>query len=262
MTSLLNILCLNILGFYFTKISFESTTTKYYLKICSFSVIIPITIGRSNIEMKIVIHKTLKHFLYKSLLNYEKCKELLINFMVMKLNVLIVAILLMTSCGKNNKTAEVIKEATEKVVENEINKPILELEVYDYAGFETFLNKKDNKVYVINFWATWCAPCVKELPYFEKLNSEYKNKNVEVILVSLDFPHLYDKKLKPFIKDKKLSSKVIALDDVDMNTWIPKVDESWSGSIPATIIYKNDNRKFYEQSFTYEELEKEVKKFL
>lgn len=212
--------------------------------------------------MKIVIHKTLKHFLYKSLLNYEKCKELLINFMVMKLNVLIVVILLMTSCGKNNKTAEVFKEATEKVVENEINNLDTELEVYDYAGFETFLNKKDNKVYVINFWATWCAPCVKELPYFEKLNSEYKNKNVEVILVSLDFPHLYDKKLKPFIKDKKLSSKVIALDDVDMNTWIPKVDESWSGSIPATIIYKNDNRKFYEQSFTYEELEKEVKKFL
>ena len=212
--------------------------------------------------MKIVLHKTLKHFLYKSLLNYEKCKELLINFMVMKLNVLIVVILLMTSCGKNNKTAEIYKEVNAEAVENEINKGDLELEVYDYAGFEAFLNKKNDKVYVINFWATWCAPCVKELPYFEKLNSEYKNKNVEVILVSLDFPHLYDKKLKPFIKDKNLLSKVIALDDVDMNSWIPKVDESWSGSIPATIIYKNDNRKFYEQSFNYEELEKEVKRFL
>ncbi|WP_298555120.1 TlpA family protein disulfide reductase [uncultured Algibacter sp.] len=180
----------------------------------------------------------------------------------MKLNVLIVVILLMTSCKKNSKTAGVIKESTNEVVEKEIKTSDIELEIYDYAGFEKFLNSKNGKVYVINFWATWCAPCVRELPYFEKLNAEYKNDNVEVILVSLDFPHLYDKKLKPFIKEKKLASKVIVLDDVDMNTWIPKVDEKWSGSIPATVIYKNDNRRFYEQSFNYEELQNEVKQFL
>lgn len=213
--------------------------------------------------MKIVIHKTLKHFLYKSLLNYDKCKELLINFMVMKLNVLIIAIFLMaSSCEGKKKTAEVLKVDNDELVKKEIATTDFELEVYDYDGFSPFLEKKDNKVYVINFWATWCAPCVKELPYFEKLNAAYKNESVEVILVSLDFPHLYDKKLKPFIKEKKLISKVIALDDVDMNTWIPKVDKDWSGSIPATIIYKNDNSKFYEQSFTYEELEKELKQFL
>lgn len=212
--------------------------------------------------MKIVLPKTLKHFLYKSLLNYKKCKELLINFMVMKLNVLIVVILLMTGCKKINNTAEVFNETVEEVVKKKINVSDVELEIYDYTGFSTFLNKKDDKVYVINFWATWCAPCVKELPYFEKLNTEYKNKNVEVILVSLDFPHLYEKKLKPFIKEKNLTSKVIVLDDVDMNAWIPKVDESWSGSIPATVIYKNDKKQFYEQSFNYEELEKEIKQFL
>src|SRR5690606_8072833 len=137
-----------------------------------------------------------------------------------------------------------------------------DLEVYDFNGFQKFLQKKDGKVYVVNFWATWCAPCVKEMPYFEKLNEEYKSDNVEVLFVSLDFPHLYDSKLKPFIKDKNIKSKVIALNDVDMNTWIPKVDENWSGSIPATIIYKNDTSKFYEQSFTYESLETEIKQFL
>ncbi len=212
--------------------------------------------------MKIVIHKTLKHFLHKSLLNYRKCKEVLINFMLMKLNVLIVAILLMVGCKEKNKTAKVDNQTTEKVAKNEDVSGDIELEIYDYLGFEDFLNKKDDKTYVINFWATWCAPCVKELPFFEKLNADYKNKNVEVILVSLDFPHLYDKKLKPFIKENKLASKVIVLDDADMNTWIPKVDENWSGSIPATIIYKNDKKQFYEQSFNYEELEKEVKQFL
>ncbi|SFZ92775.1 AhpC/TSA family protein [Flaviramulus basaltis] len=180
----------------------------------------------------------------------------------MKLKVLFIVLLAIAGCKNENKTNKVAdnnikKEVSKKVVSSEID-----LEVYNYNGFEKFLNKKDDKIYVINFWATWCAPCVKELPYFEKLNENYKNKNVEVILVSLDFPHLYDTKLKPFIKEKKLTSKVIALDDVDMNTWIPKVDETWSGSIPATIIYKNDNKKFFEQSFTYDELETELKQFL
>ncbi|GAA4931835.1 hypothetical protein GCM10023314_00050 [Algibacter agarivorans] len=181
--------------------------------------------------------------------------------MVMKLNVLTVVILLMISCGKKDKTAEVFKAATEKVVENELNTIDIELEVYDYAGLEKFLNKKDDKIYVINFWATWCAPCVKELPYFEKLNENYNNENVEVILVSLDFPHLYDKKLKPFIAKRALKSKIIALNDSNENEWISKIDESWSGSIPATIIYNKNERKFFEKSFTYEELENEVKQF-
>ncbi|WJJ96111.1 TlpA disulfide reductase family protein [Algibacter luteus] len=180
----------------------------------------------------------------------------------MKLKLLFIAILLIVSCAKKNKTAEVSAVTQQEIIENEIISDDFQLEVYDYAGLEPFLNKKDDKIYVVNFWATWCAPCVKELPYFEKLYSEYKNQNVEVVLVSLDFPHLYDKKLKPFIKENNLVSKVIALDDADMNTWIPKVDESWSGSIPATVIYKNSERRFYEQSFNYEELETEVKQFI
>ncbi|MGB5418080.1 TlpA disulfide reductase family protein [Algibacter sp.] len=179
----------------------------------------------------------------------------------MKLSMLIVAVFLMASCAKNKKTTEGQKEVVKEIVDTANVLPDLELEIYDFNGFETFLNKKDNKIHVINFWATWCAPCVKELPYFEQLNAEYKSKNVEVVLVSLDFPHLYDKKLKPFIKERELASKVIVLEDADMNTWIPKVDENWSGSIPATIIYKNDKKQFYEQSFTFEELENEINNF-
>lgn len=168
--------------------------------------------------------------------------------------------LVVFSCNdkKANDTSNVVKAVEENTVEGA--NP--DLEVYDFNGFQKFLQKKDDKVYVVNFWATWCAPCVKEMPYFEKLNQEYKNDNVEVLFVSLDFPHLYDSKLKPFIKEKNIKSKVVALNDVDMNTWIPKVNENWSGSIPATIIYKNDTSKFYEQSFTYESLESELKQFL
>ncbi|WNH07810.1 TlpA disulfide reductase family protein [Thalassobellus suaedae] len=180
----------------------------------------------------------------------------------MKLKILFVAILIMVSCIDKKTNQDVaVKTNVESVIDN-ANVGNTDLEVYDFNGFKKFLNKSDDTIYVINFWATWCAPCVKELPSFEKLNAKYANKNVKVILVSLDFPHLYEKKLKPFIIDNKLKSKVIALDDADMNTWIPQVDASWSGSIPATIIYKNDTRKFFEQSFSFEELDTELKLFL
>ncbi len=159
-------------------------------------------------------------------------------------NILLITILIVFSCKSEN------------------NEVVEELKVYDFEALEPLLNKTDDKVHVINFWATWCAPCIKELPYFEELNANYKSKNVEVVLVSLDFPKQYDNKLKPYIIKNKLMSQVIALDDTDTNTWIPKVDEDWSGAIPATIIYNKDKRRFYERSFNYEELQKEVKNFL
>lgn len=183
------------------------------------------------------------------------------NFIVMKMRILLnfCIVLAVFSC-KNKEKKNALEIEKEIVVANA--KSNIDLEIYNFEGFKPFLEKRDDKVYVINFWATWCAPCVKELPYFEKLNEVYKDKKVEVILVSLDFPHVYESKLKPFIVKNKLKSKVIALDDADANSWIPKVDESWTGSIPATVIYRNEKAKFYEQSFNYEELEKEVKKFL
>ena len=72
------------------------------------------------------------------------------------------------------------------------------LEVYDFQGVEQFLHSNDSKTYVVNFWATWCAPCIKELPYFEQIQDEYADE-VEVILISLDFPSQYETKLKPFL---------------------------------------------------------------
>ena len=135
------------------------------------------------------------------------------------------------------------------------------LEVYDFKGIEKFLHQKDNKTYVINFWATWCAPCIKELPYFEQIQEKFK-KDVEVILISLDFPSQYETKLIPFLEKRQLKSKVIVLDDVDMNSWIPKIDSNWDGAIPVTLIYNSKNRQFYPQSFTYDELAIEVEKFL
>ena len=99
-----------------------------------------------------------------------------------------------------------------------------------YEELKPWLNKQDDKTYVVNFWATWCGPCIKELPYFENINKNYKDQNVEVILVSLDFPQMKESRLIPYVKNKNIQSK--------------------------------NQRKFYEQSFTQNELENEVKTIL
>lgn len=103
--------------------------------------------------------------------------------------------------------------------------------------------------YVINFWATWCGPCVKELPYFEELNALYDGQAFKQILVSLDDPKKLESKVIPFLTKNKIQSKVVLLADGKANSWIDKVDPKWSGAIPITLILKGGERKFYEQEF-------------
>lgn len=128
--------------------------------------------------------------------------------------------------------------------------------IIKYNELEKIFSKNDDTVRVINFWATWCKPCIEELPFFEQLNKETKNKKVKVYLISLDFTNKYETSLLPFIKKRQLQSKVLLLDEPNYNSWIDKIDPKWSGSIPATLIVKSTDKihNFYEKSFTYEEL--------
>jgi thiol-disulfide isomerase/thioredoxin len=167
--------------------------------------------------------------------------------------------LFLLSCKKEGQKPVKVDQPVKQEVAEEL---IDHVPTLDYKGLKPWLHKQDDKVYVVNFWATWCSPCVKELPYFEKVNKEYKDKNVEVILVSLDFPKKKKTKLLPFIQKKNLQSKVLHLDDIDEQFWIADIDKDWSGALPATLIYGNGQRKFFEQSFTQEELENEIQSFI
>ena len=120
-------------------------------------------------------------------------------------------------------------------------------------------NKSDT-VYIINFWATWCVPCVEEMPAFEKINSEYDSAKVKVILVSLDFMEDYNTKLLPFIKQKNISSEVVLLDETNANYFIPLIDTRWSGALPATLIIRNDKnvKEFFGKKLDYDFLKKEI----
>ncbi len=123
--------------------------------------------------------------------------------------------------------------------------------------YPTYTNQ-DDILYVVNFWATWCRPCVEELPHFMEINRKYRsNPKFRMILVSLDDPANLEKSVKSFARRLKLDTRSYLLDDIKrMNDWIPSVDKGWTGSIPATLFIKNGKTlKFSEGVLSKEELE-------
>jgi thiol-disulfide isomerase/thioredoxin len=132
-------------------------------------------------------------------------------------------------------------------------------QVLDFKEFEPRLHQNNDTTYVINFWATWCVPCRKEMPDFERINVEYKDKKVKVLLVNLDFPDNLGKSLVPFVRQNNIQSEIVVLDDPDSNFWINRINSSWNGNIPATLIYNSHYREFFAGMMHYELLDSILK---
>ncbi|MBB4806860.1 thiol-disulfide isomerase/thioredoxin [Chryseobacterium defluvii] len=133
-----------------------------------------------------------------------------------------------------------------------------------YEELEKRIQQEGDKLLVVNFWSTTCAPCVKELPHFMEVNNKHAdNPKFKMLLVSLD--RLVDKeRVMKFIKNKNLTAEVILLDDIKrMNTWIPRFEKDWDGNIPVTLFYKNGEKiHFNDGEMSKEELENVIIKNL
>lgn len=128
------------------------------------------------------------------------------------------------------------------------------------VDIEKYITSSKDQVLVINFWATFCKPCVAEIPSFIRITNKYKKDSVKLLLVSLDLPSYYPKKIAAFVKQRKFNAPVVWLNETNADYFCPKVDPKWSGSIPATLIINTQTgyRRFFEDEMEEADFEKEL----
>ena len=130
------------------------------------------------------------------------------------------------------------------------------------ADVVAYFNQKSDTILVINFWATFCKPCVAEIPEFIKITNKYKKDKVKLLLVSLDLPSFYPKRIASFVAKNNFNTNIAWLDETDADYFCPMIDTAWSGAIPATVIVntKTGYKKFFEAEIKGTDFEKELKK--
>ena len=131
------------------------------------------------------------------------------------------------------------------------------------TDLEEYIAKSDAPT-VVNFWATYCGPCLKEIPYFQEVVKQYEKKGVKLLLVSLDFKESFPDKISSFADKRKFKSPIVWLDETNADYFCPKVDSKWSGVMPATLFINNKKgyRSFFEEEMSKEKFETEIRKIL
>lgn len=113
---------------------------------------------------------------------------------------------------------------------------------------------------IVNFWATWCKPCIEEMPYFLEEYKNHKKDSLQLLLVSFDFKDEFQVKVAQFVEKRKLTAPVIWLDETNADIFCPRIDSAWDGAIPASLFInaKTGYRKFYQEQITPAQLKKEI----
>jgi thiol-disulfide isomerase/thioredoxin len=124
--------------------------------------------------------------------------------------------------------------------------------------------KKSDHPLVVAFWATWCGPCVEEIPWLQDAIKKYADHKVELVLVSLDFPRDYPTKVNDFVKSRKFDATLFWLNETKADYFCPKIDTSWDGSIPSSLYvnHKTGYRRFFNRQLTDRQVDPELKELL
>jgi thiol-disulfide isomerase/thioredoxin len=113
---------------------------------------------------------------------------------------------------------------------------------------------------IINFWATFCKPCIAEIPYFQEEVKKHQKDSLQLLLVSLDLREYYPGKIKNFAVKMQFKAPIVWLNETNADYFCPKIDSAWSGAIPSTLFVNNKTgyRKFFEEQLSREKLQKEI----
>jgi thiol-disulfide isomerase/thioredoxin len=115
------------------------------------------------------------------------------------------------------------------------------IKTIDYKEFEQIISKPSDRIRVYNFWASWCRPCIMELPHFKEAQEKLKDKPVDFYFVTLDVPDKLEK-AKEILKVRGFEGDHFLLNE-PTNYWIDLLDPNWAGDIPYTVLIKSDGGK-------------------
>lgn len=139
-----------------------------------------------------------------------------------------------------------------------------QVQVVQLPELQRRLARPTDTTYVVNFWATWCGPCVQEWPYFDMLTTTCAGQKVNVLLVSLDYAAQLDNKVLPFVRKHALQSEVLLLNETNPNTYLTQIAPAWTGSRPFTLLLHNarHQRRLFEQGLSAEQLQRQLEAFM
>jgi thiol-disulfide isomerase/thioredoxin len=131
------------------------------------------------------------------------------------------------------------------------------------AELSDYIAKSDHPL-IVNFWATFCVPCNKEIPYFQTAVARHKDAGVELILVSLDLPDYFPARIGDFARKQGYTAKLLWLNETDADYFCPKVDPHWSGGIPSSLFINNKThyRRFFDRQLTEQQVDPEIRKMI
>jgi thiol-disulfide isomerase/thioredoxin len=140
------------------------------------------------------------------------------------------------------------------------NLPVQKMKITE---LESYIAASDHPI-IVNFWATFCVPCVKEIPYFQSTVAHYKDQNVELVLVSLDLPDYFPEKIGDFVKKQGYTARILWLNETNADYFCPRVDPRWTGGIPSSLFINNKThyRRFFDRQLTEPQVDLEIKEMI